>query len=559
MTTLKSLPARPSQQSLRKQAKKLVHDIAAGNAAGISRARAQLPDTELPLSQRDAQLVLAREYGYAGWQDLSAEVAKRLGQGLEWAADQAERAIHDNDIERLKQLLSEYPALLSWGLEYGGLVGRAVASYGDSSDPDRERVFTRRECAEFLIDAGATVVPWLADSILSSRAGGLIRLFFDKGLLPRTLKFLVALSDEEGALACFDQRGVLRPAAGGSSNARDIVNEAFLTACAFKQESTAAFLLERAIALSPELGSRIDNWRSRSAFVEYMCKNEVRPTGSDPAGFVPWQAFLRHRLMRTIDEGDVSELKRLLRAESGLIGESNLRFEVELIEHAVLKNQPEIIECLFDIDPGLLERRPPPESCALGWAFTYVKVHLVPLLTRVWPLPDDLPHAAGIGDFASVSKWFDASGAPALGDPTHHLGRAPRVGTQLHWSPPTVQRVLDTALAWAVRNRQFEIADFLLQHGADINTRWSSHEPASLLHEMVFPEFGANYEVMQFLIDRGIDMTIEDYRWGGTAQGWAYHAARDEKMAEWLAEAEQKRQSAPPSMHKPRNGEGDPD
>jgi hypothetical protein len=387
MTTLKSLPARPSQQSLRKQAKKLVHDIAAGNAAGISRARAQLPDTELPLSQRDAQLVLAREYGYAGWQDLSAEVAKRLGQGLEWAADQAERAIHDNDIERLKQLLSEYPALLSWGLEYGGLVGRAVASYGDSSDPDRERVFTRRECAEFLIDAGATVVPWLADSILSSRAGGLIRLFFDKGLLPRTLKFLVALSDEEGALACFDQRGVLRPAAGGSSNARDIVNEAFLTACAFKQESTAAFLLERAIALSPELGSRIDNWRSRSAFVEYMCKNEVRPTGSDPAGFVPWQAFLRHRLMRTIDEGDVSELKRLLRAESGLIGESNLRFEVELIEHAVLKNQPEIIECLFDIDPGLLERRPPPESCALGWAFTYVKVHLVPLLTRVWPRP----------------------------------------------------------------------------------------------------------------------------------------------------------------------------
>jgi hypothetical protein len=33
MTTLKSLPARPSQQSLRKQAKKLAHDIGAGNAA----------------------------------------------------------------------------------------------------------------------------------------------------------------------------------------------------------------------------------------------------------------------------------------------------------------------------------------------------------------------------------------------------------------------------------------------------------------------------------------------------------------------------------------------
>jgi hypothetical protein len=45
---------------------------------------------------------------------------------------------------------------------------------------------------------------------------------------------------------------------------------------------------------------------------------------------------------------------------------------------------------------------------------------------------------------------------------------------------------------------------------------------------------------MQFLIDRGIDMTIVAYRWGATAQGWARHAAHDEKLASWLAEAEQR-------------------
>jgi hypothetical protein len=49
---------RPSLESLRKQAKKLARDRA--------------------ISVRDAQLVLAREYGYAGWQDLTAEVSKRL-------------------------------------------------------------------------------------------------------------------------------------------------------------------------------------------------------------------------------------------------------------------------------------------------------------------------------------------------------------------------------------------------------------------------------------------------------------------------------------------------
>src|ERR1700681_1682121 len=114
MTTSKSLPARPSLESLRKHAKKIVRDLAAGHEEDIPRARMQLPDVDLPLTQRNAQLVLAREYGYAGWQDLTAEVNKRLGHGLEWAATQARRVIHDNDVERLKQLLAEYPALLFW-------------------------------------------------------------------------------------------------------------------------------------------------------------------------------------------------------------------------------------------------------------------------------------------------------------------------------------------------------------------------------------------------------------------------------------------------------------
>src|SRR6266571_7490975 len=114
MTASKSLPARPSLESLRKQAKKLARDIAAGEAAAIARARAQLPQAELPLSQRDAQLVLAREYGFPGWKDLLKEVKQRLGRGLEWAVSEARRIIHDNDIEGLRQLLAEYPALLSW-------------------------------------------------------------------------------------------------------------------------------------------------------------------------------------------------------------------------------------------------------------------------------------------------------------------------------------------------------------------------------------------------------------------------------------------------------------
>ncbi len=75
MSVSKSLPARPSLEALRKKPKKLARDIAAGDAGdagAIARARAQLPNVDLRVTQRNAQLVIAREYGYAGWQDLTS-------------------------------------------------------------------------------------------------------------------------------------------------------------------------------------------------------------------------------------------------------------------------------------------------------------------------------------------------------------------------------------------------------------------------------------------------------------------------------------------------------
>src|SRR5580693_6224352 len=202
------LPAHPSMESLRKQAKKLAREIVAGHASAIARARAQLPQAELPLSQRDAQLVLAREYGFPGWQDLVREVRQRLGRGLEWAVSQARRRIHDNDLEGLRQLLAEYPALLSWRADEndGGLLGMATGSFGDSFDPFREQHFTRLACAELLLDAGAVAAPSVCDDLIHSRARALIDLFHRRGLLPQTLKFLAALGDVAGIRARLDTK-----------------------------------------------------------------------------------------------------------------------------------------------------------------------------------------------------------------------------------------------------------------------------------------------------------------------------------------------------------------
>jgi hypothetical protein len=75
-------------------------------------------------------------------------------------------------------------------------------------------------------------------------------------------------------------------------------------------------------------------------------------------------------------------------------------------------------------------------------------------------MPDDLPHAAGNGDFAQVRRWFDAAGRPALGNLANHFpAKDDWIRGNLQWGEPNVQQVLDTALAWAVMNNHFEIAE----------------------------------------------------------------------------------------------------
>jgi hypothetical protein len=547
MTASRSLPARPSLDSLRKQAKGLARDIAAGDAKAVARARMHLPNVDVPLTQRNAQLVIAREYGYAGWQDLTAEVSKRVGRGLEWAATQARRVIHDDDVDRLKQLLAAYPALLSWRANDrdGTLLGMATSSYGDSFDPISEQHFTRPACAELLIDAGAVVTPSVYEGLIEARAKGLLQLFQRKGLLPRALKVLAALGDIDAVRTALDENG----------NDPAAVTEGFKVACDFEHQAIASLLLDRVIALDPELGTHVGGSVGRLAFIKYFIDN--RPGHATEVGL--WKAFVMEQVSRAVSSwsghetsvtspggySDLTAFVRLLQREPWLLGEAFVEFQTEIIGRATLKNRGEFMAALLDLDPAVLRRQPPPPSQAIEFAFTYARTHLIPVLTRIWPLPDDLPHAAGMGDLSRVKQWFDESGAPALGNVEHHYPSSPYMPKDRveeyarQWGPHSVQRVLDTAFAWAVMNSHFDVAEFLLDHGANINTTWSSHEPASILHELVWH---GNYEAMQFLIDGGIDMTIRDHRWNATAQGWALHAAKDEKMAQWLEDAQRHRE-----------------
>jgi len=72
MSALRPLPPRPSLEFEHKEAKALLKQLRAGNPAALARARDRHPSIgeKAPIRLADAQLVIAREYGFASWPKL---------------------------------------------------------------------------------------------------------------------------------------------------------------------------------------------------------------------------------------------------------------------------------------------------------------------------------------------------------------------------------------------------------------------------------------------------------------------------------------------------------
>src|SRR5262249_1760008 len=124
-----------------------------------------------------------------------------------------------------------------------------------------------------------------------------------------------------------------------------------------------------------------------------------------------WKVFVMEQVRRSLRDRDLTAFVSGLQREAWLLGDAYVVFQAELIENAsFLEDRAEFIGALLALDPAILRRQPPPQARAIEWAFTYANTHLLPLLTRIWPIPDDLPHAAGMGNLARVKHWFDSAG-----------------------------------------------------------------------------------------------------------------------------------------------------
>src|SRR5262245_57161120 len=151
---IKSLPSRPNLEQLKNQATDLLKALESGHPDAIRRIRENQPRefaapepgmNAAELSLADAQLVIAREYGFDSWSKLKEHVdAVALDQGDPMELFKQAFANHDADLFR--RLLDRHPALKA-------RINEPVAAF---DAPVITGVRTR-EMLEVLLDAGADI------------------------------------------------------------------------------------------------------------------------------------------------------------------------------------------------------------------------------------------------------------------------------------------------------------------------------------------------------------------------------------------------------------------
>src|ERR1700722_18164282 len=93
---VRPLPSRPDLDKQRKLAKALTRDYWRGRPAAIERVRALHPKPPAPddFVLSDAQLVIARGYGFAGW----PQMKRKIESLMQSPADQFKAAVEAGDV-----------------------------------------------------------------------------------------------------------------------------------------------------------------------------------------------------------------------------------------------------------------------------------------------------------------------------------------------------------------------------------------------------------------------------------------------------------------------------
>src|ERR1700728_5387522 len=108
---VRPLPPNPNLDKQRKLAKTLARDYWRGHPEAVERVRALHPNPPAPedFVLSDAQLVIARGYGFAGWTQLRHKIESLTKTPVELF----KAAVEAGDVDRVRTLLQSHADLVS--------------------------------------------------------------------------------------------------------------------------------------------------------------------------------------------------------------------------------------------------------------------------------------------------------------------------------------------------------------------------------------------------------------------------------------------------------------
>jgi ankyrin repeat protein len=237
------------------------------------------------------------------------------------------------------------------------------------------------------------------------------------------------------------------------------------------------------------------------------------------------------------------------------------------LHQAAYANAPELVERLIAAGAALDVEAHGAGGTPLVVALFWGHREVADLLASHAVTPRNLRVAAGLGDLELVNGFFTERGSLSADAGAARGFFRPHSGFP-DWEPSTKpQEVLDEALVWACKSDRVEVlnrlvrggarvggdpyrgtpliwaaacnraraAEWLLDHGADVNQRGTFGGPThgqgvTALH---LAAQNGHLAMVALLIERGADSSIEDELYQGTPVGWAEHSDRAQ-VAEYL-------------------------
>jgi len=434
----RQLPARPNFRQLQHQAKDLLKELRSGAEDALSRFREHHPrfaDRTKP-SLSDAQLVIAREYGFASWPQL-----KRHVDGLETFERRVARLrerFAGGDHETRKRLLQ--PAHAKNRFENYDPNASSI------SEADARLLIANEEGYAFWskYESYLHLDPAVRDVIATVRTGE---------------------SDRLKKLLQADRSAANPHWVPGFAIPKPIPNDSIPLFCV----SNAVF--------------RGTNKRGN----EYEITRILVDAGADV------EIERGHPLTAAVSYGAIRVVEALLDSGAAVNGVD---------------------------DDGV------PMAYAMHFAFRDIAELFAQRGARL-----DMRFAAGLGKLGTVKNFFDSdgslkAGAGALADP-YGLERKQQ-GQSAFRCERTRANILSQALYFACVHNELEVADFLLERGADINAIVPGLDvKATILHRVAsLGVIEPRLRIIRFLLDRGASLSARDQEFHSTPIGWADHCKR---------------------------------